>query len=533
MVKMRLLSSFSTTLAILKVTAAAPAPNGGNSKLVRPAKGLSKKEAKYAAARKRKADQSLASWLEKQGSFDTSSVPAVGFTSSGGGYRALLETAGVFQGFDARDSDVGTSGIYQGLTYEAGLSGGSWFLSSLAGNNWPTVTALKTGLWEDAFQNGLLVPANILSVDDLTLYAQVSTDVVAKEAAGYDTTIVDPYGRLLSNQLLLGDDGGVRTRLSGLTGLSKFMAHEVPYPIITIIAGFPDDGQCSPAIDGPQFEFHPYEYGSWDTGISAFANTKYMGTDMTKGKPTDAEKCVQRYDNLGYVLGTSSNIFPGFCGVLEPDNSTLPGVLESILPHDPELDDVFGVYPNPFYKYPRSTLVENDAELTLADGGLAGQNVPIWPFIQSSAPRVDVLIANDNSADTDDNFPNGTEIRQTYLNAQAAGLSKMPFIPDVATFVDEGLNKRATFFGCGEPDAVMIVYLPNVNYTYPSNQPTSKLQYSKKETDGMIANGVQIATQNGEEGWPLCLACAIQNDNGKAPKTKGCKACFKKYCYRQ
>lgn len=24
------------------------------------------------------------------------------------------------------------------------------------------------------------------------------------------------------------------------------------------------------------FEFHPYEYGSWDSGISAFAQTKYM-----------------------------------------------------------------------------------------------------------------------------------------------------------------------------------------------------------------------------------------------------------------
>lgn len=549
---MAVLSLLALAAAFSALTAAAPTEHPGSplaerqaltpyapttgacpgSRLVRPASGLSAKEASYASARKSKADASLASWLSKRGSFSTSSQPVVGLTSSGGGYRALLETAGVVQALDSRDSNLGTSGVYQGLTYEAGLSGGSWFLSSLAGNNWPTVTSLKEGLWEDAFQNSLLLPANILDIDSLTLYAQVTADVAAKETAGYNTTIVDPYGRLISYQLLYGADGGVRVRLSGLTALSNFVANNVPYPIITMTTSFPDRGQCSPAIDGPIFEFHPYEYGSWDSGISAFANTKYMGTDMTNGRPTDSSECTQRYDNIGYVFGTSSDIFPAACGLLQPDNTSLPGVLTDILPHDPALDDVFGVYPNPFYKYPRSSLVQNDAQLTLADGGLAGQNVPIWPFIQN-AKRVDVLIANDNSADTDDNFPNGTEIRQTYLNAQAAGLSRMPFIPDVATFVSQGLNKRATFFGCGQAGTVFIVYLPNVNYTYPSNQPTSKVQYTKAETDAMIANGVQIGTQNDDAAWPRCLACAIKNVGGAAPSQKGCKACFNKYCYRQ
>ena len=105
-----------------------------------------------------------------------------------------------------------------------------------------------------------------------------------------------------------------------------------------------------------------------------------------------------------------------------------------------------------------------------------------------------MLIVNDNSADTTDNFPNGTEIRQTYLNAQADGLKKMPFIPPVSTFVSEGLNKRATFFGCNQPGTMFIVYLPNVAYTFPSNQSTFKVEYTIPETDGMIANGVQIAT---------------------------------------
>lgn len=125
--------------------------------LVRPATSINSNEASYVSARKKNADKALAAWLKKQGKFSTSSQPTVGFTSSGGGYRALLETAGVVQAFDGRDSTFNTSGLYQGLTYEAGLSGGAWFLSSLAGNNWPTVSYLRDNLWEQAFQNSLLV----------------------------------------------------------------------------------------------------------------------------------------------------------------------------------------------------------------------------------------------------------------------------------------------------------------------------------------------------------------------------------------
>ena len=222
--------------------------------LVRPATSLGSEEASYISSRKSKADVSLSSWLKQRGSFSTSDYPVIGFASSGGGYRALLETAGVVQGFDVRDSNVGTSGVYQALTYESGLSGGSWFLSSLAGNNWPTVTSLNHGLWERAFQNSLLVPANLLSISGLTEYAAITTEIAAKQAAGYDATIVDPYGRLLSYQLLYGKDGGVAVRLSGLASLSNFTSHNVPYPIIITTTDFPEKDQCYPTLSGPIFE---------------------------------------------------------------------------------------------------------------------------------------------------------------------------------------------------------------------------------------------------------------------------------------
>ncbi|KAF2215372.1 hypothetical protein CERZMDRAFT_65677 [Cercospora zeae-maydis SCOH1-5] len=505
-----------------------------NTPLVRPANGLNTDEAKYIQSRKVNADASLSAWLAKSGSFSTASQPLVALTSSGGGYRALLEAAGVLQALDSRDGNFSTSGIYQGLTYEAGLSGGSWFLSSFSGNNWPTVSSLRDSLWDPQFQASLLLPANIEGTDK---YAEVVADIVAKKAAGFDNTIVDAWGRLLSYQFLHGDDGADDIRLSTLTSFSNFTSFNVPYPIITALGvDNSSEGQCAPTISATQYEFSPYEYGSWDQGVSAFASTKYMGSDLTNGQPATAGKCIEYYDSLGYVFGTSSNIFPGACAVLTPSNSSnasLSQFLEEIISvtKRPEFQDLFGIYPNPFFNYSRSTTVNKDKLITMADGGLAGQNVPIWPFIQP-ARTIDILIANDNSADTTDNFPNGTEIRQTYENAQAAGLTRMPFIPDVAEFVSKGLNKRATFFGCDEPNTVFIIYLPNVNYTFPSNQPTSKIQYSSEETNGMIQNGNAIATQNGDANWGLCFACGIKarDENGTLPQ--GCEACFEKYCYR-
>ena len=67
-------------------------------------------------------------------------------------------------------------------TYHAGLSGGAWLLSSFAGNNYPTITSLKDGLWKQAFQDSLLDPAYLFAAP---AYLAVTNDIEAKEAAGY------------------------------------------------------------------------------------------------------------------------------------------------------------------------------------------------------------------------------------------------------------------------------------------------------------------------------------------------------------
>lgn len=141
-----------------------------------------------------------------------------------------------------------------------------------------------------------------------------------------------------------------------------------------------------------------------------------------------------------------------------------------------------------------------------------------------------MVFVNDNSADTDDNYPNGTEILHTYVQAKAAGLTKMPSIPSVSDFMSTGIYKRAAFFGCQDKSKITIVWLPNAPYGgFASNLPSSKFEYTANETAAMIGNGNQIATQGGDKEWPVCLGCAIMHKTStKLPKQ--CEACLKKYC---
>lgn len=77
---------------------------------------------------------------------NTSNLPNVGLAFSGGGYRAMLHGAGLFNAFDSRNSSSvaqGTGGVIQLATYLAGLSGGSWFVGSVAINDFPTTFELR------------------------------------------------------------------------------------------------------------------------------------------------------------------------------------------------------------------------------------------------------------------------------------------------------------------------------------------------------------------------------------------------------
>jgi lysophospholipase len=326
----------------------------------------------------------LADWLENTNdTFWLNKAPTVALAISGGGYRSMLIGAGVVQALDSRDSDESTNGLYQALTYQGGLSGGAWLLSSLAGNDFDTVSTLSDELWENA-----LVKNSIMNVDTAPEAPAVKRDLLAKARAGISGVTTDAWGRLLSYHLLRGEDGGAARRLSDIRFSPAFVGFEAPFPIITALGVENINGSiCDAADNATQYEFTPFEFGSWDAGVGAFTLTEFLGTKFVNGRPPYGGSCTRNFDNLGYILGTSSSKFNEECGTAPA--AFLAGVLESIvkpaqLNTSTARRNMFAPYPNPFKAFPTSPKVNNADELYLVDGGQGNNPLYLIYFLLTS-----------------------------------------------------------------------------------------------------------------------------------------------------
>lgn len=545
-----LLSGAAATSAYAPVSVTCP------SSLIRTAAtgALSTDEQTYLTARKTLADTALRSWLKATNPdfATTAKLPTLGLSISGGGYRAFLIGAGVIQALDANDSAVSTSGLYQAITYQSALSGGSWLLSSLADNNFPAVSSILASQWSTAFSNGLLAPNGLWT---LLSYAQILTDINAKENAGFNSTLTDLWARLLGYQMLSGPNGGVASTLSGISAKSKFVSHSVPYPIITSLNTDLTQGSCVPGANASVWELTPFESGSWAEDIAAFIPSKYLGSSVSNGAPSNSA-CVNGFDNLGFVLGTSSNVFNDIAASVSslaatldtickesvglPDSSGLGeaiSALETVFPSlttglASAVDAFYALYPNPFYKLSTAPEVEAQETLHMVDGGESGQTSPIFPHLLPSR-NVSLVIVNDNNGDTGTSlpsYPNGTAIYKSYLAAKAAGLTRMPTVPSPASYLTNYTSGNPIFFGCKNPSVVTLVWLPNAPVSYASGIATFSLQYTSTLSAEMVKNGQDVMSRSNSAAWAQCLGCAIL-DAGVLKVPSSCDACFTRYCY--
>ncbi|ROW10139.1 hypothetical protein VMCG_01835 [Cytospora schulzeri] len=480
-----------------------------SSPLVRSADGMSDSEATWITGRKAVADAALETWLATAlPTVDTSSLPTLALSISGGGFRSLLTGAGVIQALDGRDSSLSTAGLYQALTYHAGLSGGAWLLSAIAAENWPTISSLRDDVWETQLAGGILNSSSATTVND---YVEIASDIMSKANAGFPVSLTDPWGRMLSYQVMLESDGAVDVTMSDIASLSNFTSYNAPFPIITASKITYSNGECAPQTDEAIYEFNPYEFGSWSDDISAFVQSEYLGSNISAGS---ASECVTGFDKIDWVLGSSSmllneyicNTSLGF-DITSMFPSSIVAVVEE---YTPDPDYGYALVPNPFKGYNSTTATETSSvsdldDLYIVDGGESSRNVPILPLLEPTR-NVSVLIINDNSADTDEAFPNGMSLVLAYEESQTGRLAgRFPAVPAAGEFS----TARAQFFGCDDADAVTVIYLPNSDWTYASNTTTLQLTYTADETDSMISNGNQIAAQGGDEYWGACLACGI------------------------
>lgn len=294
------------------------------------------------------------------------------------------------------------------------------------------------------------------------------------------------------------------------------------------------------------FEINPLEFGSHDPQLFSFTKTRWVGTNLTDGRPQE-DKCVRGLDNAGFVLGTSSSLFN--YPLIQIGDTDVTGFLKNIavdLLGDLYLAnlDIASWSPNPFYKSNplKGQPITASRNLSLVDGGLDLQNIPLNPLIQPTR-NLDLIIAVDSSADTN-NWPNGTAMMATFERSllPIQNHTSFPVVPGVNTFVNKGLNDRPTFFGCAwnetlEKQPPLIIYLPNGPYSFYSNVSTFQMTYETEEIEGLITNGYNVASQgNGtiDNEWGACLGCAMiarEVQSRGVSQTEQCKRCFERYCW--
>ncbi|KZT69824.1 lysophospholipase [Daedalea quercina L-15889] len=508
------------------------------------------------------------------GNYGQTAYPRLGIATSGGGYRAATFGAGVLNALDGRNASAvaaGTGGLLQAATYLAGLSGGSWLVTSLAQADFPTIPDLVFGTgtsdttgfggWNADF--GLIEPSNDTIVN--TAYVlEVIEEVEGKHAEGFPVTMSDIWARTLSRHFANGTDAanfydttvthGAGITFSSLPNLTTFTTYVQPFPILLSDSFSPNENTSAYAnledayvpLTNPIYEINVYEFGSYDPMLGAFIPTDYLGT-------TNNTICVTNYDQVGFIEALSASLFNEYnTSVTNSSIAELVEVMEELIPES-DIDYTVGIVPNPFQGLHPDTFIDTDETyLQLVDGGEDDETVPIQPLLVKTR-EVDVIFAID-AVNTEYNWVDGSSVIATQERmAYFTGTYSFPPVPpDNSTWLAEGLTERPTFFGCNSSTASgapLLIYLGNGapplgETTAYTNTSTSQLSYSADELEAMLSQTFDIATQGiaseTTEGWEKdpeyasCLACAVVDrarERQNISRSGLCASCLERYCW--
>ncbi|KAG0148689.1 hypothetical protein CROQUDRAFT_75104 [Cronartium quercuum f. sp. fusiforme G11] len=502
---------------------------------------------------------------EKEGAQAGHTLPNIGMALSGGGPRAALVGGSMVHTFDARNPlavEAGTGGILQLVNYVAGLSGGSWFTGSWATSDFPTVPELVNS-WHLVQDNQPFDWQTIKKYPPAVKIAKQKAD------AGFPASLVDVWSLMIGKHFINAPNYGESVLFSSIRNVSSFVNHDAPYPII-VATSRGDRGRSPITLETPLYEFTAEEFGVWHPSINAFIPIEYLGTSMYNGKVLPHADCVKGFDNAAFVMGASSNILSEPFSPHEDMSlikKLIAGLYYWLTKH--KYDEAL-VY-NPFKGLgtgfgPGSGFPDGkDPLLYLADGGFAGENMPLWPLIQP-ARKLDVIFAVDAQADDDPKpinargYSNGTSLYTSYFKTTLPDYKgyKFPTIPETTReFSARGLHRRPSLFGCNETAGPLVIYFPNYYIVAETDVSTAHASYTMKEIEGFFANGFAIGTQTRgrstednflsgdlEESferaggfqkprWTTCMACALidrQNQRNNVRRSAQCEACFIKYC---
>ncbi|KAF8993709.1 phospholipase B [Cyathus striatus] len=509
--------------------------------------------------------------------------PKVGIAIPGGGLRAAQYGAGCLSGLDARNESAkaaGTGGLLQVASYITGLSGGSWVTGSLFFNNWPTIKDLVYGNGNDLSGWQLDIPFvtpdgdNVLSENNQYFYGSILWSIMAKANKGIDTSLTDPWSRMISYHFLnqtsrknffTNDSAhGAGQLWSHIPQIPAYQTMQAPFPII-VADSRPVGSNLTTvlSLDAIVYEITPLEIASYDPNLSAGMNLTYAGTYLVNGKSENGSSCVTGFDQAGFVMGTSASLFNQILDFAhntitdwsKSDSAGLLYVLSRQLQEVRTRADDVANWPNPFNGLKNTTFEDSDkAWIELIDGSSNQENIPYGPLFVK-VRDLDVIVTLEGSADDPvNNWPNGTGVifsakRQSTL-LQSSHQQFPPIPPDPTSFIETGVNSRPTFFGCdpqNPSDFPLVIYLPNappITGDDPvTNTATFQLSYTEKHTqiflDQVHFNTISGFTPNAnipDKNWGTCLQCAaIDRARYKVfpavPRSDQCQHCFTQYCF--
>ncbi|KAA1111521.1 Lysophospholipase 2 [Puccinia graminis f. sp. tritici] len=515
-------------------------------------------------------------------------LPRTGFAVSGGGLRATQYSLGVlsaFEGQNQKSAQVGTGGLLNAADYIAGLSGGSWTVVGLTYgaydlsmvNNPKFLTHLLPHY--DFFSPGNSSKVSGFTSDDLNkkYLTEGFTKMAAKRQAGFRVTMADMWGLFLRFHTLgqttatnfydFSLPHGADESFSGVRNLPNFQKLLQPYPIITALGSSSSSDQYVSSkqpsaflpITSNQYEFTPYETGSWDSNLASFIPTEYFGTRLKAGIPLDRTKCVNKFDQTHYLSGISSDIFPTLNTTEEyfftkSDIKSLVQAINSTFGKDqPGISIDTASVPNPFFQSGKPTYPDkNTIDLRLLDGGLDGAVTPYYPLL-TPARQLDVIIGIDAiSLDNDggDNYATGASLKATFARDSIQLKRRFPKVPeDPKTYF--ALRSHPNFFGCEEPDTALVVWLPNSAPIDGSpgitNSSINRVHYEPAESLKIISAASEIGyrgyptpqliktKQYRDPLWPVCLACAVADRSRSRMRVQRdgvCAECFDRYCWK-
>lgn len=148
----------------------------------------------------------------------------------------MLTGAGSFAALDNRTTGSTQpghlGGLVQASTYLAGLSGGSWLVGSITTNNFSTIEALLDSgdVWD--LTHSIFNPGGINIFQPQSTTTILSTKSTFKQAAGFNISITDIWGRALSQKFINLDDGGPAMTWNDIREYNSFTTHQMPFPII-------------------------------------------------------------------------------------------------------------------------------------------------------------------------------------------------------------------------------------------------------------------------------------------------------------